>query len=435
MRIGIDGFNLAMPQGTGVATYGASLASNLNAMGYEAIGVFGLDAGNKPEMSETLFHDQLGRGPLLGPVEVVAGVLQSLIVRPGTHRLTQVEWKGRVQGQSFRQLSGLTELWTSALLFEKAYARFRYFGRFLTIAMPNPPAIMHWTYPLPLRMAGARNVYTIHDLVPLKLPYATLDNKRYYYNLVRACVRQGDHICTVSDSSEADVIDWFPAAAGRVSNCYQSSPAPARITPETAAEDASIVRSVFGLPDRGFLLFFGAIDPKKNINRIIEAYLASEVQMPLVLVTGNDWGGGKFLKDTGSGLTIYNRHFGERIARLAHLPRETLFRLIRGARAVLFPSLYEGFGLPVLEAMQLGTPVVTSNTSSLPEVAGDAALSVDPYSVSAIAAAIRAVCVDDALHADLIARGLRQAAKFSDQAFQERLSTMYETVMAGGRRR
>jgi glycosyltransferase involved in cell wall biosynthesis len=102
--------------------------------------------------------------------------------------------------------------------------------------------------------------------------------------------------------------------------------------------------------------------------------------------------------------------------------------LIRGARAVLFPSLYEGFGLPVLEAMLLGTPVVTSRTSSLPEIAGDAALYVNPYDIDSIAEAIKTITADEGLRTELSRRGRVQAGLFSVARYRERVAALYERI-------
>ena len=111
------------------------------------------------------------------------------------------------------------------------------------------------------------------------------------------------------------------------------------------------------------------------------------------------------------------------------MPQDQLISLIRGARAVLFPSIYEGFGLPVAESMFLGTPVLTSNVSSLPEVAGDAALLIDPYSIDAISRAIAALDRDDELCGDLSRRGRVQAQKFSPAAYDDRLRKLYDGLL------
>ena len=129
--------------------------------------------------------------------------------------------------------------------------------------------------------------------------------------------------------------------------------------------------------------------------------------------------------------TAHGRRVAERIIRLDHLPRALLLKLVRGARAVTFPSIYEGFGLPVLDAMQLGTPVLTADASSLPEVAGDAALHIDPYDTAAIAAGLRALDGDATLRARLSAAGPVRARAFSEGAYLARLEQLYRGVLAG----
>jgi len=116
------------------------------------------------------------------------------------------------------------------------------------------------------------------------------------------------------------------------------------------------------------------------------------------------------------------------VHRFNYVPFSLLVTLIRGARAVVFPSLYEGFGLPVLEAMVLGTPVVTSRESSVPEIAGDAALLVDPYSTDEIAAAIRTIVGDADLWTELARRGRVQAAKFSVERYRDRVAELYRAL-------
>jgi glycosyltransferase involved in cell wall biosynthesis len=429
MRIGIDGYNLAMPQGTGVATYGASLAAVLAQMGHRVEGVFGLDVGRRIETRELLFFDSFGHGHRLTEGQVARRAGLAMVLNQLRRRLRRVPITTNIDRRGFGyRLPAFDALWSSPLLFETAYARFDYLGRFITVTVPDPPDVMHWTYPLPLRMAGTRNVYTIHDLVPLKLPHTTLDDKSYYHRLVERCIRDGDHICTVSEASRADILSLFDVAPEKVTNTYQSSPIPAELTAGSEAEDLAIVRDMFGLEEKGFYLFFGALDPKKNIERIIDAYLTSQSRAQLLIVGARDWGmnaQGRAPKDDGK---VYGRIVGDRIVRLEYLPRTTLFRLIRAARAVLFPSLYEGFGLPALEAIELGTPVVTSNLSSLPEVVGEAGLLVDPYKTHEIAAAIRALDSDPALRARLGAAGPTQAARFSDAAYRQRLGDLYRRM-------
>jgi len=424
MRIGIDGYNLAMPNGTGIATYGASLTEVLTGMGHEVTGVFGIDPGRRAETRETLFFEQFGRGHNCGNVvrRAACSVLLHHMARP----LIEIPLTDHVDKRGFGpRWPDFSALWTSPLLFEAAWGRFQVLRRLTTVYMPDPPEVMHWTYPVPVRMAGSRNVYTMHDLVPLKLPHTTLDNKGYYHRLIRQLIDQADHIATVSEASRNDILAMFDVDPERVTNCYQSSPLPPAVAAASEAEDHAIIQSVFGLPPRGFYLFFGASDPKKNIGRIVDAYLASQSRRPLVVVSSRDWGMSEASGGLGKDGMVYGRKVDRPIVQLQYLPRETLFRLIRSARAVLFPSLYEGFGLPALEAIQLGTPVISSNTSSLPEVVGGGGLLVDPYDTNAIADALRQIDQDDTLVARLSAAGLRHARMFTDDAFARRLAAMY----------
>ena len=162
------------------------------------------------------------------------------------------------------------------------------------------------------------------------------------------------------------------------------------------------------------------MEPKKNIGRLVEAYLTSGVKTPLIVVGGRAW-----LEDGEMGL-FESSLATDRVRRYDYLPRQLLLSLVRGARATLFPSIYEGFGLPVLESMALGTPVLTSNSGALAEVAGDAALLVDPLDVRGIKRGIQALDADEAMREAFAARGLGQAEKFSAQAYQGRLAELYK---------
>ena len=437
-RIGIDGYNLAMPNGTGIATYGMTLAQTLRQGGHRIEGVFGLEVGKDPALRETLFFDRLGHGaPQLArkPARRAHRRLVRTALLPWlAPRAMEVPLTGGVARESFAgRLPAFDRLVTSPRLFDLAHRHFATYKRFVRLRMDDPPEIMHWTYPVPVELAGARNIYTLHDLVPLKLPYTTLDTKHAYHALVSACVGRADRICTVSEASRADIVALLGVDPARVANCYQASPVPADILARDPAEDAAMIEGIFGLPPEGYFLYFGAIEPKKNVGRLIEAYLSIDTATPLVLVGARAWRSEQELmllpqgEEAESG---HGRRIAERIVRLDHLPRALLLRLIRSARAVVFPSIYEGFGLPVLEAMQLGTPVLTSRTSSLPEVAGEAALLVDPYDPLAIAGALRALDGDPELRARLAAAGPVQASSFSQAAYLQRLEAMYADVLA-----
>jgi glycosyltransferase involved in cell wall biosynthesis len=205
---------------------------------------------------------------------------------------------------------------------------------------------------------------------------------------------------------------------------YQSVSIPREVMTRSADDAARDLEGMFGLGWKNYFLYFGAIEPKKNLARIIEGHLASGARAPLVVIGGRAW-----LSDKETALlkTVQQRlkNADSRILQLDYLPYNMLMTLVRGARATLFPSLYEGFGLPVLESMLLGTAVLTSTAGSLPEVAGHAALLVDPYDANAISAGIRRLDADGDLRGELETRGREQAARFSEAAYQARLRELY----------
>ena len=433
ISVGIDGYNLAIPHGTGVATYAFVLSETLRSMGHSITGVFGLDVGSRLELREILFFDRFQRLVKQPPRRHALRRGVDLIRSAAGLRTRDVPLTRAVEKGSFdSRMPFFDRLVSSTQLFEKAHSYFNVTGRFTTLRIENPPDIMHWTYPLPIRVAGARNIYTLHDLVPLRLPYATLDIKRNYHRLIRRCVEDADHICTVSEASKADILAMFPMDERRLSVTYQASPVPPDWVDNDPTIDAEMIHGIFGLPHQGYFLYFGAIEPKKNIGRLIEAYLTTQMTTPLVIVGARAWESEQELKLLGDrgvfGMGVGQR-LNDRIIRLDYLPRHLLLRLIRGARAVAFPSLYEGFGLPVHEAMLLGTPVLTGATSSLPEIAGDAAVLVNPYDVDAIADGLRKLDSDAPFRRDLSERGQAHAKSFSVDRYRGRLNDLYEQVL------
>jgi glycosyltransferase involved in cell wall biosynthesis len=257
--------------------------------------------------------------------------------------------------------------------------------------------------------------------------------------LHREIARQADHIITVSQSSKQDIVDLLDVQEDRVSVTYQ--PAPSLPLLEQGRAER-LVENVYGVRPGEYALFLGAIEPKKNLKRLIEAFLLAGVDIPLLLAGPLGWlydedlallnavgrqMRGRVAKgeDFGSGQIRDDR---APVRHLGYLPRHHVVALLQCARLFLFPSLHEGFGLPVLEAMQLGVPVLTSNSSSLPEVVGEAALLVDPLNVSAMAREIERLALDGDLRADLSRRGPRQAAKFSKENYRVRLAAAYKKI-------
>jgi glycosyltransferase involved in cell wall biosynthesis len=239
----------------------------------------------------------------------------------------------------------------------------------------------------------------------------------------------------VSECSKRDLVELVGIDPERITNTYQSVDIPAKFLAKSDDEVAREVEGAVGVDYKGYYLFWGSIEPKKNIGRMIEGYLASKVDAPLVIVGAMAWKSDDELRLLNEENIVFRRTIEndeftrKRVMILPYAPFSLLVSLIRGARATLFPSIYEGFGLPVLEAMLLGTPVICSDTASLPEVAADAALTVDPYDTSAIARAVRQMDGDAGLRADFAARGRVQAAKFSREAYRDKLAHVYNAVL------
>jgi glycosyltransferase involved in cell wall biosynthesis len=196
-------------------------------------------------------------------------------------------------------------------------------------------------------------------------------------------------------------------------------------------ENAQTIDNLLGLTSRKFFIFYAAIEPKKNLGRLMEAYLGSNSPYPLVVVGRKGWLANPELRpllyeDVKTSLTGSKG----RIVQLDYVSSELLVTLVRSARAVLFPSIYEGFGLPILESMMCGTPVMTANFGAMREVAtAEAALLIDPFDIRDMSRAITALSTDDMLCARLSAAGRLRAEAFSWELYKSRVANAYARVM------
>jgi glycosyltransferase involved in cell wall biosynthesis len=429
-----------MSKGSGIATYARNLNTALRTLKYETHILYGPEHGltKDPLLNEIALFDAPSPPSLLKWVTDFKRNLSSLRNPLGRTAIGLVS-TGEVITRQVEQASPARDrTWIAADIFHGANRAYSTLGRFTPLRFEGDaadrPDVVHWTCALPIRGTRARNIYTIHDLVPLRLPFATLDNKRRFLGMCREIRDTADHVVTVSEHSKQDLVRILGFKPQNVTVTYQSVELPAAALARPAADVAKEIEGVFGLDWRGYFIFFGAVEPKKNLARVIESYLASGVSAPLIIIGGKAW-----LDDDEiqlmyedivevSALRDGEIRRNDRVRRYEYLPFRLLTSLIRGAKATLLPSLYEGFGLPVLESMLLGTPVLASTAGSLPEIAGDGALLVDPYDTLAIRKAIEALDADEGLRLDLIERGSRRAATFSPEAYQERLSQLYRTL-------
>lgn len=431
--VAIDGHNLALRRGTGVATYARNLVDNLEEIGCETWTLYGAPISSKqsPLLREISFFDYLGGVDVKRHWAADAyAQAKELFRAPFGYRAVDIPQSGKVEARRFiGRLPRKSQIFNVDDLFGVARRYFRAYNRFLNVRFPNPPDVMHWTYPLPIRVVGVPNVYTIHDLVPLRLPYTTLDNKRYYHRLIQGCINHGEQICTVSEKSKEDILHLFSVSETRVTNTYQAVEDELLADVKSQEDVEAEVEGIYGLKPQSYFLFFGAIEPKKNVGRLVEAFLSTRLDAKLVIVGSLAWKSGEEMKLLDN-LSKQRSGMHERIQLFDYVPRASLVSLIRASKAVVFPSLYEGFGLPVLEAMKLGVPTLCSREGSLPEVAGDAGLVVDPYDVSAIAKGLRTLDQDADLRKRLVSAGSEQSRCFSSEVYQQRLQDMYTSVLA-----
>jgi glycosyltransferase involved in cell wall biosynthesis len=282
----------------------------------------------------------------------------------------------------------------------------------------------HYVLPPAIR---CRSVVTIHDCIHLMFPQYLPNRAAYVYAKASMwlAARRSDRILTVSEASKRDIIHFFNVRPEKIVVVYNAIDERFRMTP--ADEDVARVRERYQL-DHGFVLYAGNIKPHKNLVRLIEAFdelrKGGFDELKLLII------GDEISKLPSLRRAVHKHKLHKHVRFLGFLPDETLAILYRLAAVFVFPSLYEGFGLPPLEAMASGTPVVTSNVSSLPEVAGDAAVLVDPYDVGSIVEGIRRVLTDPALADDLRRKGRERAREFSWERSVARTRDLYQELGA-----
>ena len=285
--------------------------------------------------------------------------------------------------------------------------------------------VLHSTHhTLPLRTMRARRVVTIHDVTFFRIPERYPPQRRYYFQAVtRAAANVADAIIVPSRSVRDDLIAALDVDPEEVHVVYEA--AAARFSPVDAAA-ASATAARYGLT-RPYVLSVGSLEPGKNRARLIEAMHALRregADFDLAIAGQRAW---DYERDIDA---VRALEMGDRVRFLGYVRDEDLPALYRGATAFAFPSLHEGFGLPVLEAMACGTPVLTSHVSATAEVAGDAALLVDPLDVQAIREGLRRLLTDADLRARLSAQGRARAAEFSWRRAAQETHAVYRAQVA-----
>jgi glycosyltransferase involved in cell wall biosynthesis len=312
--------------------------------------------------------------------------------------------------------TGLTERWLARLWYR--------------LRLPLP--IETWTGPLDLFHAtdfvlppvktGVCTLVTIHDLSFVREPDTVMPGMSGHLNRwVPYSVRRASHVIAVSEATRQDLIELYQTPPEKISVLHHGVGSEFRRVEEP--EQLAAVRQKYKLGEQPFILSVGTIQPRKNYQRLIQAFAQIHSKVLLVIAGGQGWRQEEIFNEVQK-LGLENRiHF------IGFVAETDLPALYSAAELFIYPSLYEGFGLPVLEAMACGTPVIASNQSSLPEVVGPAGLLVNPRDVTELAAAMSQLLEDLTLRRRLSQAGQIQAARFTWPTVATRLISLYEKLL------
>lgn len=293
----------------------------------------------------------------------------------------------------------------------------------------RPVDVLHVQYTAP-PFCSVPVVATIHDLAFEHMPETFTRRGSFQLKLtVRRTAQRAVRIATVSEYSRQDLLRTYKLPPEKVAVTYNGIES--HFTTQAESNEAEDVRQRFGI-SRDYLLAVGSLQPRKNLIRLIRAYakLRSENEnfTPQLVIVGR-----KLWLADGIFAEVRKQTWAHDVILTGYASDQDLPKLYRQATAFVYPSLFEGFGLPPVEAMACGTPVVTSNVSSLPEVTGEAALLIDPLDQSAIESALLEIMNDQSLRAQLREQGIEQAKKFTWRATAEKTLQLYQESYEGGR--
>ncbi len=283
--------------------------------------------------------------------------------------------------------------------------------------------VLHVTYVAPF-FAPCPVVVTVHDVSFRRYPsFFSPKDRMLFATLLPFTLRRASAVVAVSRHAQKEIVEAYPFLDSKVHVTAEA--ADPHFRPVRDKELLQTARSRYGI-GQDFILAVGNLQPRKNLLRLINAFASVREQVEaiqLVVVGKAQWQASAVYD------SVKRMGLEEEVLFLGHVPDRDLVMLYNCARVFVYPSIYEGFGLPVLEAMACGTPVITSNASSLPEVAGDAAILVDPFSQEQIAHAVRRVLQDSELALSLSRKGLERAQQFSWQKAAQETVAAYQTVL------
>ncbi|WP_071190074.1 glycosyltransferase family 1 protein [Trichormus sp. NMC-1] len=421
----VDGYNLEMIQGTGIKTYGLTLVKALISLEANVDLLCSRYTNSDSKnllLNEALFFD----------IQKYSSSNLDIksIISAATHRFYQAK---EVQVSDFvikrdadfifDYLANSGKIFNVYNCYRVANNLYKYFQLPTRVKIKKKIDIWHVTYPLPIKINDAKKITTIHDLIPLKLPYTTLDDKKWFFNLIKDAIKTSEIILTVSENTKKDILHCFDVNPDKIYVTYQPIIDNSHLVDNHTTE---IKLKKYKLKNKKYILFVGTIEPKKNIGRLIDAYSSLDTDMQLVIVGKKGW---LWEDEIGKLEALFGKGFTRKIKLLEYVEKTDLIYLYHGAFCFVFPSLYEGFGLPPLEAMSLGCPVITSNVASLPEVCGNAAIYVDPYNSDDIRQGIEKLINNQQIKTQLIEAGKERVKLFSMENYTNKLYDAYTKVI------
>jgi glycosyltransferase involved in cell wall biosynthesis len=321
----------------------------------------------------------------------------------------------------------VTMIWVSSKLFRKLPLRIllEQVGIPFLVLKYRIDVVHSLHYTFPLMHFRAKQVVTVHDMTFFSMPEVHITLKAFYFRLfIRASLSRADSLIFVSHSAMQDFSSRLGLPSGFSTVIHHGKSE--AFNPSPDPDDVVRVRDKYGLPQE-FILYVGTIEPRKNLTRLVSAFASVAQNYPdlSLVIAGMKWRMYDQLLEE-----VYKLNLHSRVIFPGFVAEEDKALLISSAKVFVYPSLYEGFGIPVLEALACGVPTVTSNTSALPEVAGNAALMVDPNSTIEISRAIEELLSDSSLRLRLRDASIHHAAQFTWQKTAVSTLKVYTEVMS-----
>ncbi|WP_215747508.1 glycosyltransferase family 1 protein [Gluconobacter sp. P1C6_b] len=392
MRIILDARNTGRAMGTGVTTYTKTLAEALK---------------NQQGISVGWLHETSGLQPAASQHSHSFAARSLRFARALSSR----------QRKGFAGTGPQTGNLIAEDIFRIGHVHFNIFGKLLAVEPTEEPSIMHWTCPLPLYMPGCPNIVTIHDLIPILHPEFCQTDPRRTQRMLERVIDRADLIITISESVKKDIMTHFALPPERIHAIHQATNIQAELSRTHSIGQTPC-------PDGSFI-HIGTIERRKNIARLIRAHSLSRTKRMLVLIGPDGFGAQQEL------VALSEHLHPERVIRLPWISRPDLLAALTKARAIVFPSLAEGFGLPIVEGMALGIPVLTSQGGTTEEIAGGAGCLVDPLDIGSIAEGLIALDRNETLCRNLVALGRERVKHFNPHDYGLRFSALYREVLAG----